>query len=148
MYSCTHPLLEIAHCHQTTLTGVRFSEMWSHNVHLGFCRLSKLTQFCFHSFLVCDNSRKHNALLENGVFEPICYSEFPPTLLSQESLSFPRWSASTCFPVIRSICKVQIIWLELECFPHSWGWCFRFRFIYLFIFISVVCILIYPGKFM
>lgn len=156
IYSYTHLLLEIPHCQQITrsvkctFTGLWFSEMWSLNgfslkfsegkgittFTWGFHCLSKLTQFCFHSFLARDNLGKHNALLEYGVFEPVCFSEFPPpSLLSQESLSFARWSTSTfiffvavgCFPVMRNTCKVQMIWLRLECFSHSWCWHFRFH---------------------
>lgn len=151
----THLLLEIPHC-QTDNTVGKMYVHWGlilgneisqrvqfevlrrkrhHHVHLGFRRLSKLTQFCFHSFLACDNSGKRNALLEYGAFEPIRSSEFPlPSLLSQESLSFARWSASAfiffvavgCFPVMRNTCKVQMIRLWLECFSHSWCWCLCF----------------------
>lgn len=107
----------------------------------GFYCLSMLTQFRFHGFLVCDNSGKHNALLEYGVFEPICYSEFPPSSwLSQKSLSFVRWSASSfifslavgCFPLLWNTHKAQINRLWLQCFSHCWCVYYPARFMSLF----------------
>lgn len=129
-----------------------------HDVHLGFpspVKVDSVLLSQFSSLWQLGGGGGHNALLEYGAFEPIHCSEFPPlSLLPQESFSFASVShyreTSHSHKENEDACtssgKVQMIWLRLECFSHSWCQCFRSPDI----FISAAYILpvIYPAQLM